>query len=79
MGLLVSQTYYTLSNVLHIWGDILRLFRMKSILAITATGVKEAEDQRRTKSFNAQFVFGILSSLVAAFIYAGLQTLIFPR
>lgn len=55
----------------------LRVFRLKSIIAITDKGIKEADQQQRTKSASVQFAFGVLSSLLASVIYAACQSLVF--
>jgi hypothetical protein len=47
----------------------LRLFRMKSILAITTRGIKLMDKQEREKSTLLQFIFGVVASILAAIIF----------
>lgn len=47
----------------------LKIFRIKSILAITTKGTKQMERQDKEKSILMQFIFGVLASVVAAGIY----------
>ena len=45
------------------------LFRMRSIIAITSKGTRLQQKQAREKSSVAQFVFGVIASIVATAVY----------
>ena len=47
----------------------LMLFRLHSVIAITSKGVRTLEKQQRDKSNRLQIVFGVIASVIAAFIY----------
>jgi len=60
---LLYVLFYILSSI------YLKLFKMKSILALTDKGIKTIEKQDKTKSITVQFAYGFLSSLLAACVY----------
>jgi hypothetical protein len=51
-------------------GIYLYVFRMRSIIAITSKGISALEKQERDKSNMMQIIFGVVASLIAAFIYS---------
>lgn len=58
---------YLVANILA--AVYLRVFRMRSILALTTKGTKSMEKQEKEKSTMMQFIFGTCASIVAAVIY----------
>ena len=57
----------------------LKLFKMKSILALTSKGLKRMNKQAQAKSITFQFVFGVLASVIAAIIYEYSITLLLMK
>ncbi len=47
----------------------LRLFRMRSVIAITSKSTRTLEKQQRDKSNVVQVIFGVIASLIATLIY----------